>query len=51
MKITISKYLKDLSYIDWGEGERYVLRQELKGLFSKDAPEFNKQGLLRIVKK
>jgi hypothetical protein len=42
---------KSGSVIDWGEGEKYVLRQELKGLFSKDAPEYNKQGLLRIVKK
>ena len=42
---------KSGSVIDWGEGEKYVLRQELKGLFSKDAPEYNKQGLLRILKK
>ena len=42
---------KSGSVLDWGEGEKYVLRQELKGLFSKDAPEYNKQGLLRIVKK
>ena len=42
---------KSGSVIDWGEGEKYVLRQELKGLFSKDAPEYNKQGVLRIVKK
>ncbi|WP_173475222.1 hypothetical protein [Fibrobacter succinogenes] len=42
---------KSGSIIDWGDNEKYVLRQELKGLFSKDAPEYNKQGLLRIVKK
>lgn len=42
---------KSGSIIDWGDDERYVLRQELKGLFSKDAPEYNKQGLLRILKK
>jgi hypothetical protein len=42
---------KSGSVIDWGEGEKYVLRQETKTLFSKDAPEFNKQGVLRIVKK
>lgn len=42
---------KSGSVLNWGEGEKYVLRQELKGLFSKDAPEYNKQGLLRIVKK
>jgi hypothetical protein len=42
---------KSGSVIDWGEGEKYVLRQETKMLFSKDAPEYNKQGVLRIVKK
>ena len=42
---------KSGSVIDWGEGERYTLRQETKTLFSKDAPEYNKQGVLRIVKK
>lgn len=42
---------KSGSIIDWGDDEKYVLRQETKGLFSKDAPEYNKQGLLRIVKK
>ncbi|MBQ7080207.1 MAG: hypothetical protein IJM92_11240 [Fibrobacter sp.] len=42
---------KSGSVIDWGDDEKYVLRQELKGLFSKDAPEYNKQGLLRILKK
>ena len=42
---------KSGSVIDWGDDEKYVLRQELKGLFSKDAPEYNKQGVLRIVKK
>lgn len=43
---------KSGSVIDFGDAdERYVLRQELKGLFSKDAPEYNKQGLLRVVKK
>ena len=42
---------KSGSVIDWGEGEKYVLRQETKTLFSKDAPEYNKQGVLRIVKK
>lgn len=42
---------KSGSVLDWGEGEKYVLRQELKGLFSKDAPEYNKQGVMRIVKK
>ncbi len=42
---------KSGSIIDWGDDEKYVLRQELKGLFSKDAPEYNKQGLLRILKK
>ena len=42
---------KSGSIIDWGDDEKYVLRQELKGLFSKDAPEYNKQGVLRIVRK
>jgi hypothetical protein len=42
---------KSGSVIDWGESERYTLRQETKTLFSKDAPEYNKQGVLRIVKK
>ena len=42
---------KSGSVIDWGEGEKYVLRQETKTLFSKDAPEYNKQSVLRIVKK
>ena len=42
---------KSGSVIDWGEGEKYVLRQETKTLFSKDAPEYNKQGVQRIVKK
>ena len=42
---------KSGSIIDWGDGERYVLRQETKTFFSKDAPEYNKQGVLRIVKK
>ena len=42
---------KSGSVIDWGDGERYVLRQETKTFFSKDAPEYNKQGVLRIVKK
>ena len=42
---------KSGSVIDWGEDEKYVLRQETKTLFSKDAPEYNKQGVLRIVKK
>lgn len=42
---------KSGSVLDWGDGEKYVLRQELKGLFSKDAPEYNKQGVMRIVKK
>jgi hypothetical protein len=42
---------KSGSVIDWGDDEKYVLRQETKGLFSKDAPEYNKQGVLRIVRK
>ena len=42
---------KSGSVIDWGDDEKYVLRQETKMLFSKDAPEYNKQGVLRIVKK
>ena len=42
---------KSGSIIDWGDGERYVLRQETKTFFSKDAPEYNKQGVLRIVRK
>ena len=42
---------KSGSIIDWGNGERYVLRQETKTFFSKDAPEYNKQGVLRIVRK
>ncbi len=42
---------KSGSVVDWGDEEKYVLRQETKGLFSKDAPEYNKQGILRIVKK
>ena len=42
---------KSGSVIDWGDDEKYVLRQETKILFSKTAPEYNKQGVLRIVKK
>lgn len=42
---------KSGSVIDWGDDEKYVLRQETKTLFSKTAPEYNKQGVLRIVKK
>ncbi len=42
---------KSGSVIDWGDDERYVLRQESKTFFSKDSPEYNKQGVLRIVKK
>ena len=42
---------KSGSVIDWGDDEKYVLRQETKMLFSKDAPEYNKQGVLRVVKK
>lgn len=42
---------KSGSIIDWGDDEKYVLRQETKTLFSKTAPEYNKQGVLRIVKK
>lgn len=42
---------KSGSEINCGEGERYVLRQEAKSPFPKDAPEYNKQGVLRLVKK
>ena len=42
---------KSGSVIDFGDDDRYVLRQETKTFFSKNAPEYNKQGLLRIVKK
>jgi hypothetical protein len=42
---------KSGSVIDWGDDEKYVLRQETKTLFSKTAPEYNKQGVFRIVKK
>jgi hypothetical protein len=42
---------KSGSVLDFGDGGKYTLRQELKGLFSKTSPDYNKQGLLRIVKK
>ena len=42
---------KSGSEINCGEGERYVLRQEAKSPFPKESPEFNKQGILRLIRK
>lgn len=42
---------KSGSEVDLGDGAVYVLRQELKNPFPKDAPEYNKQGILRLHKK
>lgn len=41
---------KSGSEIDLGEGEVFTLRAEAKNPFPKDAPEYNKQGVMRIVK-
>lgn len=42
---------KSGSEVDCGDNEKYVLRQESKNPFPKDAPEYNKQGILRLMKK
>ena len=42
---------KSGSVVDFGDDESYVLRQETKTFFAKEDPEYNKQGVLRIVKK
>ena len=42
---------KSGSELDLGEGVHYVLRAETKNPFPKDAPEYNKQGILRLIKK
>ena len=42
---------KSGSEVDLGEGVHYVLRAEAKNPFPKDSPEFNKQGVLRLIKK
>ena len=42
---------KSGSEVDLGDGERYVLRQESKNIFPKDSPEYNKQGILRLIRK
>ena len=42
---------KSGSEIEAEDGDRYVLRAEAKSPFPKDAPEYNKQGVLRLVKK
>ncbi len=42
---------KSGSVVDFGDDETYVLRQETKTFFAKEDPEYNKQGVLRIVKK
>lgn len=42
---------KSGSEVDCGDNEKYVLRQESKSPFPKDAPEYNKQGILRLIKK
>ena len=42
---------KSGSEVDLGEGVHCVLRAEAKNPFPKDAPEFNKQGILRLTKK
>lgn len=41
---------KSGSEIDLGDGEVFTLRAEAKNPFPKDAPEYNKQGVMRIVK-
>ena len=42
---------KSGSEVDVGGGECYVLRQEIKNPFPKDSPEYNKQGILRLIRK
>lgn len=42
---------KSGSEVDLGEGVHYVLRSEAKNPFPKDSPEYNKQGILRLIKK
>ena len=42
---------KSGSEVDLGEGVHYVLRQETKNPFPKESPEYNKQGILRLIKK
>lgn len=42
---------KSGSEIDLGEGESFKLRAEVKNPFPKDAPEYNSQGVMRLVKK
>lgn len=37
--------------VDGGDVGVWMLRQELKSPFAKDAPEFNRQGILRLAKK
>lgn len=37
--------------VDGGDVGVWTLRQELKSPFAKDAPEFNRQGILRLAKK
>lgn len=42
---------KSGSEVDLGEGVHYVLRQETKNPFPKESPEYNKQGIFRLIKK
>lgn len=37
--------------VDGGEFGAFTLRAETKSPFAKDAPEFNRQGIMRLVKK
>lgn len=41
---------KSGSEVDGGDAGSFVLRQEIKSPFPKTAPEFNKQGIMRLVK-
>lgn len=37
--------------VDGGEAGTFVLRQEIKSPFSKNDPEFNKQGIMRMTRR
>ncbi|MCF0215725.1 MAG: hypothetical protein HUK21_04570 [Fibrobacteraceae bacterium] len=42
---------KSGTVVDDEMGHKYELRQELKSPFAKDDPEYNKQGMFRLLKK
>jgi hypothetical protein len=37
--------------VDCGECGIYALRQETKSPFAKDDPEYNRQGIMRLLKR